>query len=186
MYRWMKVEALIVFLVLACIPLVAFADSETNLGITVEAPASGGGALIESTDIADLDLVVSPDTPSASAVVTLLVHVDQAVTSISIGAEISNKSSLKIKWYNLLENGHLFIGGSSGAAANQGNSWQFGTVWQFSGEPPETGVSAGDYEIEIPVVLDLTAEGTVNPRDIPEGSTNGKATIIWTITVGTL
>ena len=186
MYRWMNMKALIVLFVLICVPLVVLADSETNLGITVEAPASGGGALIESTDVAALDLVVSPDTPSASAIVTLLVHVDQAVTNINIGAEISNKSSLKIKWYNLLENGHLFIGGSSGGPAGQGNSWQFGTVWQFSGEPAGTGVSAGDYEIEIPIVLDLTAGGTVNPRDIPEGSTNGKATIIWTITVGTL
>ena len=186
MYRWISFKTLITLLVLVCVPLAVLADSETNLGITVEAPASGGGALIESTDIADLDLIVSPDTPSASAIVTLLVHVDQAVTSINIGAEISNKSSLKIKWYNLLENGHLFIGESFGAAADQGNGWQFGTVWEFSGDPEGTGVLPGDYEVEIPIVLDLTAAGTVNPRDIPEGSTNGKATIIWTITVGTL
>ncbi len=182
MYRWMNIRALITLLMLICIPIVVLAGSETNLGITVEPPSTGGGAIIESTDIADLDLVVSPDNPSASAIVTLLVHVDQAVTSINIGAEISNKSSLKIKWYNLLENGHLLIGGSSGGPADHGNSWQFGTVWQSTGE----GVPAGDHEIQIPIVLDLTAGGSVNPRDIPAGSTNGKATIIWTITIGTL
>lgn len=186
MHRWIRAQALATLLMLICIPLAVLATNETNLGITVEPPSTGGGALIESTDIADLDLVVSPDNPLASSIVTLLVHVDQAVSSINIGAEISNKASLKIKWYNLLEEGHLFIGGSSGDAADQGNSWQFGTVWQFSGEPPGTGISAGDYEIEIPIALDLTAGGTVNPRDIPEGSTNGKATIIWTITVGVL
>jgi len=182
MYHWMKKEALMVLLVLICVPFIALAESETNVGITVEPPSSGGGAIIESTDIADLDLVVSPDNPLASATVTLSVHVDQAVTSINIGAEISNKSSLKIKWYNLLEKGHLLIGGSAGAAGTKGNSWEFGTVWQSS----EVRVAAGDYKIEIPVVLDLTAGGTVNPRDIPAGSTNGKATIIWTITVGVL
>ena len=186
MYRWMKIRTLIVLLVLVCVPLIVLAESETNLGITIEPPSTGGGAIIESTDLADLDLVASPDTPSASATVTLQVNVDQAVSNISIGAEISNKASLKIKWYNLLENGHLLIGGISGGPGSQGNSWQFGTVWQFSGEPPGTGVSSGDYQIEIPIVLDLTAEGTVNPRNIPEGSTNGKATIIWTITVGIL
>jgi hypothetical protein len=182
MNRWMKTEVLATLLMLVCVPLVALAATETNLGVTVEPPASGGGALIESTDIADLDLVVSPDNPLASSIVTLMVHVDQAVTSISIGAEISNKSSLKIKWYNLLENGHLLIGGTPGAAGDKGNSWQFGTVWQST----EEWLPAGDYEIQIPIELDLSAGGTVNPRNIPEGSTNGKATIIWTITVGTL
>ncbi|MCK5247350.1 hypothetical protein KAR02_10650 [Candidatus Bipolaricaulota bacterium] len=182
MYRWMKKEVLITLLMLVCVPLIALADSETNLGITIEPPSTGGGAIIESTDIADLDLVVSPDNPLASSIITLLVHVDQAVTSISIGAEISNKASLKIKWYNLLENGHLLIGGSAGAPAAQGNSWQFGTIWQST----EEWVPIGDYEIEIPITLDLTAGGTVNPRNIPEGSTNDKATIIWTIIVGTL
>ena len=181
MHSWMKTRTLIVLLVLVCVPLVVLAESETNLGITVEPPSTGGGAIIESTDLSDLDLVASPDTPSASATVTLLVNVDQAVSSINIGAEISNKSSLKIKWYNLLENGHLLIGGTSGAPGG-GNSWQFGTVWQSTGP----WVAVGDYEIEIPIVLDLTAEGSVDPRNIPEGSTSGKATIIWTITVGVL
>jgi len=182
MYRWMKTEVLITLLMLVCVPLIVLADSETNLGVTIEPPSSGGGAIIENTDIADLDLVVSPDNPFASSIVTLLVHVDQAVTSINIGAEISNKSSLKIKWYSLLENGHLLIGGSPGAPADKGTGWQFGTVWQSTGE----WVPIGDYEIEIPIALDLTAGGTVNPRNIPEGSTGDKATIIWTITVGTL
>lgn len=186
MHHWMKKEALMVLLVLICVPFIALAESETNVGVTVEPPSSGGGAIIESTDIADLDLVVSPDTPLDSATVTLSVHVDQAVTSINIGAEISNKSSLKIKWYNLLENGHLSIGGSTGAAGTKGNSWEFGTVWEFSGDPPGTGVDVGDYEIPITIELDLAAGGTVNPRNIPAGSTNGKATIIWTITVGAL
>jgi len=178
----MNMKALIVLLVLVCVPLVVFAESETNLGITVEPPSTGGGAIIESTDLADLDMVASPDSPSVSATVTLLVHVDQAVASINIGAEISNKSSLKIKWYNLLENGHLFIGESFGSPGGQGNSWQFGTVWQST----EPWIPVGDYEIQIPIELDLTAGGLVDPRNIPEGSTNGKATIIWTITVGTL
>jgi hypothetical protein len=182
MYHWVKKEALMVLLVLVCVPFITLAESETNVGITVEPPSSGGGAIIESTDIADLDLIVSPDNPLASATVTLLVHVDQAVTSINIGAEISNKSSLKIKWYNLLTKGHLLIGGSPGAPGAKGNSWEFGTVWKSL----EEGVAAGDYKIEIPVVLDLTAGDTVNPRDIPAGSTNGKATIVWTITVGAL
>lgn len=182
MHRWTKVQGLATLLMLICIPLAVLAGNETNLGITVEPPSTGGGALIESTDIADLDLVVSPDNPLASSVVTLLIHVDQAVASISISAEISNKSTLKIKWYNLLTNGHLLIGGNPGAPAEQGNSWQFGTVWQSS----EEWVAIGEHAIEIPITLDLTAGGTVNPRNIPEGSTNGKATIVWTIIVGVL
>ena len=182
MYRWMKTGILVALLMSVCVSLIVLAGNETNLGITVEPPSSGGGAIIESTDVADLDLVVSPDNPLASSVVTLIVHVDQAVTSISIGAEISNKSSLKIKWYNLLENGHLRIGETPGAEGDKGNSWQFGTVWQST----EEWLPAGDYEIRIPIELDLTAGGTVNPRNIPEGSTSGKATIIWTITIGIL
>jgi hypothetical protein len=182
MNRRTSIRLRLLLLGLVGLSLAAFAGSETNLGITVEPPSTGGGADIVSTDIADLDLIVSPDSPLASSVVTLLVHVDQAVTSISISAEISNKSSLKIKWYNLLENGHLLIGDSSGGPATKGNGWQFGTVWQST----STGVAAGDYSVEIPIVLDLSAGGSVNPRDIPAGSTNGKATIVWTIVVGTL
>lgn len=182
MRRSTAFTVLTVVLLLTGLSVAGFASNETNLGITIEPPSTGGGALIESTDIADLDLVVSPDNPIGSSMVTLLVHVDQAVTSINIGAEISNKSSLKIKWYNLLENGHLLIGGSAGAPADKGNGWQFGTIWQST----DAWLPSGDYEIQVPIELDLTANGTVNPRDIPEGSTNGKATIIWTITVGTL
>ncbi|MGB2984167.1 MAG: hypothetical protein WBC63_09990 [Candidatus Bipolaricaulia bacterium] len=182
MNRWTSSRIVLVLLASISLSLAALAGGETNIGVTVEPPTTGGGADIQSTDIADLDLVVSPDSPLASSMVTLLVRVDQAVASISIGAEIANKSKLKIKWYNLLENGHLLIGGTPGGPADTGNGWQFGTVWQSEG----TGVAAGDYEIQIPIALDLSAGGSVNPRDIPAGSTNGKATIVWTILVGTL
>jgi hypothetical protein len=168
-------------LLLVCAYIGALGDSETNIGVTVDPPASGGGVMIESTDISNLDLVVSPDNPTATAIVTLLVSVDQAVASINVWAEISNKNQLKIKWYNLLENGHLLIGGSAGGPGDKGNSWQFGTVWS-SGVP----VGVGEHPVEIPVVLDLSAGGAVDPRNIPAGSTNGKATIIWTVTVGTV
>lgn len=170
-------------LLVACAYIGALGDSETNIGVTVEPPASGGGVVIESTNISDLDLVVSPDNPEDSADVTLVVSVDQAVASITVWAEISNKSKLKIKWYNLLENGHLLIGGSAGGPGEKGNSWQFGTVWS-SGGP--VGVDPPTFDVTVPVVLDLTAGGAVNPRNIPAGSTNGKATIIWTIMVGTV
>lgn len=164
--------------------LLALGGNETNVGITVEPPSTGGGAIIESTLVSDLDLAASPDSPMDKAMVNLLVNVDQAVTSVSIQAEIANKSKLKIKWYNLLENGHLRLGdaGLTGMAAEKGNAWQFGTVWQSEKE----WVPAGQLEVSIPVVLDLTAGGTVEPRNIPAGSTNGKASIIWIITVGTL
>ena len=171
-------------LLVACAYIGALGDSETNIGVTVEPPASGGGVIIESTDISDLDLVVSPDNPTATAVVTLQVSVDQAVVSINVGAEISNKNMLKIKWYNLLENGHLLIADEPGGPGEKGNSWQFGTVWSSTKDGDS--VKAGEYGIRIPIVLDLTAGGTVDPRNIPAGSTNGKATIIWTVTVGTV
>lgn len=187
--KWSSMIAtFIVICCLAAVPVLADADGSTgdrgstNVGITVEPPSTGGGAIIQSTEVASLDLVVSPDNPLDSSVVSLLVRVDQAVQQVSISAEIDNKNQMKIRWYNLLENGHFLINGVTGAAAGHGSGWSFGTVWQSEGDS----VPSGDLAIEIPVAIDLTAGGTVNPRDIPAGTTNGKATIVWTLVVGTL
>lgn len=156
-------------------------SGQTTVVVTVDPPSSGGGAIIQRTEVSNLDLVASPDNPTATATVTLLVYVDQAVSKISVSAEISNKNHLKIKWYNLLENGHFLIKDNPGSST-KGSSWGFGTVWESTGES----VSAGEYRIDIPVVLDLTAGGTVNPRNIPAGSTNPNTTIVWTLVVGSL
>ena len=161
--------------------IMAQGNNETTIGITVEPPSTGGGAMIQRTEVSNLDLVVSPDNPTATATVTLVVYVDQAVSKISISAEISNKNHMKIKWYNLLENGHFLIKDNPGSST-QGSSWGFGTVWESTGD----NASAGEYRVDIPVVLDLTAGGAVNPRDIPAGSTNSNATIVWTLTVGSI
>mgnify|MGYP000041112845 CR=1 FL=1 len=155
-------------------------DNQTAVGITVEPPSSGGGAWIQATKVADLDLTVSPDNPRATAVVELEVHVDQAVAQISIYATITNKNHMKIKWYNLLENGHFLINGNPGTAAGKGPEWEFGVVWQSTDSP----VMPGDYVIQIPIELDLTAGGKVDPRIIPAGSTGGKAVIVWTLVIG--
>lgn len=156
-------------------------NNETNVGITVNPPTTGGGAILQSTDVTTLDLVVSPDNPQATDTVTLTVHVNQAVSKVSVSAEISNKNHMKIKWYNLLENGHFLINGFSGYPGTKGSSWDFGTVWDSTGDF----AAKGDHTISIPITVDLTAGG-MDPYNIPEGSTNGQATIVWTLTIGTL
>jgi len=179
------VFAIIVAATLVFTPLVAAQGNgqsgganETNVGITVETPPEGVAGITE-TLVKDLDLVVSPNSGVVTDYVTLTVQVNQATSRIGIYAEIGNKSQLKIKWYNLLENGHFFINGISGWPGAKGNSWDFGEVAFLV---PTTADDVGEHTVEIPITVDLTAGGEVDKKGIPAGST-GKATIIWTIVV---
>jgi len=153
-------------------------DNETNVGITVEAPVEGVAGITEIL-VKDLDLVVSPNPGTVTDYVTLTVEVNQATTRVGIYAEISNKSQLKIKWYNLLENGHFFINGISGWPGAKGNSWDFGEVAFLE---PTTAADLGPQTFEIPITVDLSAGGTVDKKGIPAGST-GKAAIVWTVVI---
>jgi len=156
-------------------------NSETTIGITVLPPSTGEGAEI-TTVATSLNFEVSADEPVDTHVVILNVEVLAVVTNITIYAEIPNKNHMKIKWYNLLENGHFKIGeeGKEGktGSSGQGSTWTFGAVYN-SGAP----VYTDGLEIKLSVELDLTADGNVNPYNIPAGSTNGNATIIWTLIV---
>lgn len=154
-------------------------DNETAVGITVEAPTEGVAGITE-TLVKDLDLVVSPSSGAVTDYVTLSVQVNQATSRIGIYAQIANKNQLKIKWYNLLENGHFFINGISGSPGAQGSSWDFGEVAFLE---PTTAEDVGEHTVEIQITVDLTAGGQVDKKGIPAGSTNGKATIIWTMVV---
>jgi len=156
-------------------------DNETNVGITVEAPLEGVAGITE-TLVKDLDLVVNPSTGAVTDYVTLTVEVNQVTARVGIHAEISNKNQLKIKWYNLLENGHFLIGkdGVSGSPGAKGNSWDFGEVAFFE---PLTPADLGSHTFEIPITVDLSAGETLDKKGIPAGST-GKATIVWTVVIG--
>ena len=156
-------------------------DNETNVGITVEAPLEGVAGITE-TLVKDLDLVVDPSSGAVTDYVTLTVEVHQATTRVGIYAEISNKNQLKIKWYNLLENGHFFINGISGSPGAKGNSWDFGEVAFLE---PKTAADVGVHTFEIPITVDLSAGGAVDKKGIPAGST-GKATIVWTVVIDSI
>jgi len=157
--------------------------NETNVGITVEAPLEGVAGITE-TVVKDLDLVVNPSTGAVTDYVTLTVEVNQATGRVGIYAEISNKNQLKIKWYNLLENGHFLIGedGVSGSPGAKGNSWDFGEVAFLE---PKTAADVGVHTFEIPITVDLSAGGMADKKGIPAGST-GKATIVWTVVIDSI
>lgn len=154
-------------------------NSGTTINITVLPPSTGEGAEVTTVETS-LNFEVSADEPVDARVVTLNVKVLLAVGNITIYAEIANKNHMKIKWYNLLENGHFKIGkeGKTGTSG-QGSTWTFGAVYDSYGP-----VDAKGLGIPLSVELDLTADGNVNPYNIPAGSTNGNATIIWTLIVG--
>lgn len=189
--RWATLAVMLTALLIAFTPSImaqgngqGAGNSETTIGITVLPPSTGGGAEITTVETS-LDFEVSADNPVVTHVVTLNVNVKAAVTNITIYAEIPNKNHMKIKWYNLLENGHFKIGaeGEEGktGTSGKGSTWTFGTVYNSGGFVNQT--ETADLAIKLSVELDLTADGNVNPYNIPAGSTNGNATIIWTLIV---
>lgn len=187
--RWATLAVMLTALLIAFAPSImaegngqGTGNSGTTINITVLPPSTGEGAEVTTVETS-LDFEVSADNPVDARVVTLNVKVLLAVGNITIYAEIPNKNHMKIKWYNLLENGHFKIGkeGKTGTSG-QGSTWTFGAVYNSGGHVNQT-EKGQEMGIPLSVELDLTADGNVNPYNIPAGSTNGNATIIWTLIV---